>query len=167
EVATLLKLEIGVPYLAYLRTEVGGVRHWLPGSVPVSQATEDLAFLDSLLKRPRQGRIVGKVQLRNCEVVPNAKVELERDHQTLVTTTDANGRYVFEELEPGEYRARASAAGGFASRSFPLQVKIGDCHFVPFRLQKKQELPWNHRLLSLGVAGYDWVMETLRLLAGR
>ncbi|MBS1799498.1 MAG: carboxypeptidase regulatory-like domain-containing protein [Acidobacteria bacterium] len=59
------------------------------------------------------GRIVGTVQDRSKAIVPNVKVSVinQETNITAVATTNAEGQFRIENLQPGNYRVRFDAPG--------------------------------------------------------
>ncbi|MEO6050499.1 MAG: carboxypeptidase regulatory-like domain-containing protein, partial [Pyrinomonadaceae bacterium] len=78
------------------------------------------------VETPVSSRNTGTISDQNGGVIPNAKVTIYSVNasKTAETTTDAEGVYKFEKLEPGTYRIESESPGFM--RSVVTNVRIAD-----------------------------------------
>ena len=120
-------LQVGEQYLIYTR-QVGN------GDIPsrgctrsrhVEYADDDLKFLNGLPDARRVSRIFGRVVVRtddyhgNDQPLAGAQIEISGAAGTHTTTTDGDGRYGFENLQPETY-AVAATSNGFRMMLFGM-----------------------------------------------
>ena len=81
------------------------------------------------------GTVTGIVTDPSNAVVPGAKLTLTNDHtgQSITTTTNTSGVYVFPSLAPGDYHITA-AAKGFANSAAPVVLQTNQLLNVPIKL---------------------------------
>ncbi|MBP7779902.1 MAG: TonB-dependent receptor [Acidobacteria bacterium] len=80
--------------------------------------------------QPRQAALAGTIQDESGGALPGATVTLVGPVGTPRTTVaDANGRYAFSALPPGEYRLRA-ALPGFGAGEVPVSLAAGETRTV-------------------------------------
>ena len=71
------------------------------------------------------GNISGEVKDQTGAVVPNAKVTATGGQRTVTKTTDADGRYRFDNLQPGVYTITASGTGFGEAKVENVTVELG------------------------------------------
>ena len=78
------------------------------------------------------GAVSGEVMDPNGNPLVSAHVTLQRDGSALVaaTSSDAEGRFVFNEVTPGPFKVNISAEG-FASREVPGMLGAGEAMVLP------------------------------------
>lgn len=112
-------LHVGEQYVMYINADGTGP---LPSrgctrSRSVKEASEDLTFLNGLAGAAPNGTISGQVTIskgnlaRTGDPLPGATIEILNGQEKVTATTDANGRYSFFGLQPGEYVVRAAKPG--------------------------------------------------------
>jgi hypothetical protein len=78
------------------------------------------------------GNIQGEVKDPSGAVVPNVTITATSGQRTLNTTTDSNGVYRFQNLQPGVYSLTATASGFAELRRDNVTVEIGKTLQVNF-----------------------------------
>jgi hypothetical protein len=112
-------LQVGEQYLMYTRRLGDGdvPSRGCTRSRHIKYADEDLEYLNGLSEARPTGTVLGRVVVRtddyhgNDKPVAGALVELSGIAGTHATTTDGEGRYSFENLEPSKYAVAADLAG--------------------------------------------------------
>jgi hypothetical protein len=115
----------------------------------VKYAEEDLKYLNGLSAAPPTSKVFGKVVVRTDDYygkdkpVSGSLVEIHSAERTYTATTDSEGRYSFENLQPAEYTASATHPG-FRMLSFTrdgkpesVSAEARGCVVVDMVLRKK------------------------------
>lgn len=140
-------------------------------TVDVPAGSEPLVVADSVL---RDGcRLEGRVMRANRPVVGASVTAVNREAQA-VTTTRAGGRFVFEDLPPGEYGVRArspsspngtreqrvTAASDRPPREFDLSLDAGRIVSGSVTNRSGQAIP-NALVSVVGIVGQSAVTDTV------
>lgn len=133
--ACLPKLEVGDRWLFFLRQEKDKpivLDYYGNDSLPVADAQEQIETLRRLQNIGNFGIVRGTVmQGRGFEgnPVPNAHVVARResDGAQFVASSDADGRYEFEPLPPGEYKITVDPVGSYQPDDSGARVSRGAC----------------------------------------
>jgi Carboxypeptidase regulatory-like domain len=131
----LPKLEVGDRWLFFLRQEKDKpivLDYYGNDSIPVGDAQEQIETLRRLKNIGNFGIVRGTVmQGRSFDgkTVPNAHVVARResDGAQFVTSSDADGRYEFEPLAPGEYKITVDPVGSYRPDDAGAHVSGGAC----------------------------------------
>lgn len=110
---------------------VGGFELARPGLVSTLRRANDHGFAglvrDAVRSRP----------------LATAEVRLSQGGQDMSTVTDADGRFALEQLAPGEWRARVSAAGHVSERFMVTVPHRGELRGVQIDLVPVREKVWS------------------------
>lgn len=133
--ACLPKLQVGDRWLFFLRQQKDKpmvLDYYGNDSIPVADAQEQIETLRRLKSIGNFGIVRGTVmQGRGFDgkTVPNAQVVAQResDGAQFVTRSDADGRYEFEPLPPGEYKITVNPLGSYQPDDSGATVSAGAC----------------------------------------
>ena len=133
--ACLPKLEVGDRWLFFLRQEKDKpivLDYYGNDSLPAADAQEQIETLRRLRDIGNLGIVRGTVmQGRGFEgkTVPNAHVVARResDGTQFFANSDADGRYEFEPLPPGEYKITVNPVGPYQPDDSVARVSPGAC----------------------------------------
>ncbi|HXB69584.1 MAG TPA: carboxypeptidase-like regulatory domain-containing protein [Candidatus Acidoferrales bacterium] len=144
-------LQLGEQYLMYTRRLGNGdiASRGCTRSRHVRYADEDLKYLDGLSDAPPFSKIFGRVVVRtddyygNGQPLAGAQVEINGTMGTHTTTTDGEGRYAFENLQPETYIVGATFSGfrmmSFAGGNPPAKVEPRGCASVNMIMRRTWE----------------------------
>jgi hypothetical protein len=131
----LPKMAVGDRWLFYLRKETGKpifLDYYGNDSRPAANAQSQIATL-------RRFQLIGDFAILRGEVVhgasfvgtplPNARVTAHStsDNAQFVSTTDADGRYEFQPLTPGNYKITVDPIGSYQPDDSAIELKPGTC----------------------------------------
>jgi hypothetical protein len=133
--ACLPKLQVGDRWLFFLRQQKDKpivLDYYSNDSIPVADAQEQIETLRRLQKIGNFGIVRGTVMqggVFDGKTVPNAQVVAQResDGAQFVTRSDADGRYEFEPLSPGEYKIIVNPVGSYQPDDSGATVSAGAC----------------------------------------
>jgi hypothetical protein len=131
--ACLPDLMVGDRWLYYLRSGNPVVLDFYGNiSSPVADAKQRLETLRRLETIGDNGILRGRVQqgpFGQGDAIRNAHVIAHRttDDAQFVATTDANGRYEFQPLPPGEYKLSVDPIKSFQADDASIEVKSRQC----------------------------------------
>jgi hypothetical protein len=95
------------------------------GTLPLDQATDALRYIREALANPGAGGVSGTAfQARSSRMVADARVFLRTPQRELVARTDAEGRFAFTAVPPGEYTLVLETPPGLGS-AVPQRVGVG------------------------------------------
>ncbi|HVV85187.1 MAG TPA: carboxypeptidase-like regulatory domain-containing protein [Kofleriaceae bacterium] len=111
---------------------------------PVGGLEPARASIVSTLRRASDHGFAGLVRdAVRSRPLATAEVRLSRDGQDMSTVTDADGRFALEQLAPGEWRARVSAAGHVSERFMVTVPHRGELRGVHIDLVPVREKVWS------------------------
>jgi len=174
-------LQVGEQYLMYTRRNGNGdvPSRGCSRSRHLRDATEDMQFLNGLSNASPFSTVFGRILDRtddyygNEQPLAGALVELKGIPGTHVTTTDGDGRYSFEHLEPAKYTVSADLQGfrmlTFGSSELPAaEVQPRGCAVVNMIMRRRWRGSIVGRLIrSNGEPGPDGLDLTLIRLENR
>jgi hypothetical protein len=131
----LPKLDVGDRWLFFLRQEKGKpiiLDYGGNDSVPAADAQEQIETFRRLVNIGNFAIVRGHVMQGrgfDGETVPHAHVVARRepDGAQFVASSDANGRYEFEPLPPGEYKITVGTVGSYQPDDSGAPVSSGAC----------------------------------------
>lgn len=101
---------------------------------PLSEATEDLAYIRSLASAPAGLRIFGKVFQQGyketktqVEPLRDVRVLLEKNDERYEVVTDSEGRFEFKGLSAGNYRIRVEVPSHLEFRELTFNATGNGC----------------------------------------
>jgi hypothetical protein len=133
--ACLPKLKVGDRWLFFLRQQKDKpivLDYYGNDSIPVADAQEQIETLRRLKNIGNFGIVRGTVMQGgrfDGKAVPNAHVVARResDGVQFVASSDADGRYEFEPLPPGEYKITVRRVGSYQPDDSGATVSAGVC----------------------------------------
>ena len=107
-----------------------------------------LAFSSSAFAQTSKGYFVGNVFNQDGAVI---KITDSRTGVTHVTTSNDDGRFGFDAVEPGTYRIEISQAGFKTITRDGLIISANQTTTANFVLEDRKSKPWTYRAFSAPV----------------
>jgi hypothetical protein len=131
----LPNLVVGDRWLFYLRKENGKpiiLDYYGNDSLPVAQAQYQISTLRRLQRIGEFGILRGSVVRGwsfDGKTLPDAHVTADRqsDHKRFVAVTNAEGRYEFQPLPPGQYKITVARIGAYRPGDSEIGLDPGGC----------------------------------------
>ena len=130
------RFRLGGQYLvyAYLNDKKKLVTSICTRTRPISEATEDLEFIQGLSKAAPGGTIFGEVRSRRAgqewgdslQAVKDARILFEGPDKKFERKTDSAGNYSVSGLIPGTYKVRIELPEGLSIYNPEMEVKVHD-----------------------------------------
>src|SRR5215207_4882834 len=140
----------GERYLVYAHRNPNNkqldVRRGFTRTRPVSDAAEDLNYIRGLSSANSGARVFGKVARfsfnykddgHTVEALPNIKVTLAGNNQSLEVVTDSEGRYEFKGVAAGTYRIRAEMPDYLSFDEGPIHLQGRECRPIDISARHK------------------------------